>query len=553
MASEDNSQNGLDLSDEFLTPGEKFGDHQVMQCLSFDMLCGIYRMQNIRNFEEVCIAVFSQKVCATTDFSDRFSSVGEKLKKLNHPNVLQVTDYSIIDEHYVLQMEPFAGANMVDYLETYVEERQKNTEEGEASTQDIAEGSVKEMLGEQVSGLPALEIKNVIKQAAEAMESASQADVHHYNLNPTSLIRSPEGHVKVSGIGIIEIAGNELVEELVATEMPTVNIGADNILINTLKALSPEVALGQESDEHSDFFGLGYCAYYLLTGKRPEGEYDAPSKISARIPEGWDTFINRCLEKEPSKRHTNARILLNEVERIDRASIPGEVSDDALSRQIERIPLPKNLEKRLNPKKLKIIRLCILGIFAVLVVRLATFSYSVLFKDEQTSSAPIVSLAEEGSEPKLRLAVKPSIAKVTFKGRGSSIYFVLKDGKLNVDIPSGNYTMIIEAKDHKSKMVQLDVGRDPISDKHIRLEPAWALLELSGNPGASVQAINEDGDQFELGVIPDNGVLRVEKTLVTGNYNIIVSLPNYLTLTTESILLPLGELKEHAVSLAPAP
>ncbi len=148
--SEDESSPDSNLTNELLSPGEKFGDHQVMQCLSYDILGGLYRMQNIKNFEEVCITVLPQKVRSAPDFKERFAAVGEKLKNLQHPNLLQTTGYGLIDNRYVLIMEPFAGANMVEYLETFSEERLKSTEDKVPDTQ----GNDKEVLADQEFGLP---------------------------------------------------------------------------------------------------------------------------------------------------------------------------------------------------------------------------------------------------------------------------------------------------------------------------------------------------------------------------------------------------------------
>ena len=99
-----------------------------MQCLSYDVFGGLYRMQNIKNFKEVCITILPQKVRSGPYFKERFAAVGEKLKNLQHLNLLQTTGY-------VLIMEPFAGANMVEYLETFSEERQKRTEDQAPDTQ----------------------------------------------------------------------------------------------------------------------------------------------------------------------------------------------------------------------------------------------------------------------------------------------------------------------------------------------------------------------------------------------------------------------------------
>ena len=400
MASEINSgsgsSQGTNLTNEFLTPGEKFGDYQVMQCLSFDLIGGLYRMQNIKNFEEVCIAVLPQNFTTAPEFRERFTEMGKKLKKLQHPNLLQTTGFGQIDNRYAFIMEPFAGANMVEYLETFSEERQKKSDESASDTPVIAQGETKEMLAEQEIGLPAQEIKNVLKQASEALQVAHVADINHLYINPTSFVRASEGQVKITGLGLYELMGQDLYHELVSSGIPTIQIGPRNISINTHEALSPEVLKGKEADINSDFYSLGFSAYFLLTGKKPGEDYLPPSKISARTPQGWDQIIDRCLQVNPTKRYINARALVSDLDKVDRAAISGRGTTDAFSRHIEKIPLPKSLERRLDLKKLKFIRLCIIGFFALLVARMVTLSYSIIFSEKESPTGRIVWLAEVG-------------------------------------------------------------------------------------------------------------------------------------------------------------
>jgi|GEM_PF-1226697 len=547
--SDEESSPDSNLANELLSPGEKFGDHQVMQCLSYDVLGGLYRMQNIKNFEEVCIAVLPQKFRSAPEFKEKFNAVGEKLKKLQHPNILQTTGHGLIDNRYVLIMEPFAGANMVEYLETFSEERQKRTEDKVTDTQ----GNEKEVLADQEFGLPAQEIKNVLKQASDALQVAHLADVTHLNLNPTSLIRASDGQVKITGLGLSEIVGLEQFNQIVSSEVPSIQIGPQNILINTREALSPEVLDGKMGDINSDFYGLGFSAYYLLTGKKPGKDYAPASTFSARIPQGWDQIIGKCLNDVPAKRYINALALVSDLDKVDRASAPGKSSDDAFSRQIERIPLPKSLVRRLDPKKLKLIRLCILSLFAFFIVKVATLSYSVIFSEEESSTERIVWLTKVGAEPDFKMFVLPKIAKVTFKSRGNSDYFVLSDGTLNVNMKHDNYSITVEANNHKPRMFQQQVGDDQMNSLRVALRPIWAVLELTGKDGTSVQATNEKDERFDLGLIPESGVLRVEELLISGNYKLILSLSNYKTLTTEDMFLPFDDLTEYEVVLEPVP
>ncbi len=80
--------NEISLEGEFLSPGEKFGDYQVMNCLSFDLLGGVYRMQNIFQFNEVCMTVLHSKISQAPGFAELLEQQMEALTQLDHPNIL---------------------------------------------------------------------------------------------------------------------------------------------------------------------------------------------------------------------------------------------------------------------------------------------------------------------------------------------------------------------------------------------------------------------------------------------------------------------------------
>jgi TolB-like protein len=101
--------------------------------------------------------------------------------------------------------------------------------------------------------------------------------------------------------------------------------------------MSPEQALGHEVDHRADLFSFGTLLYEMATGRRPfrgdtAGETVAallrddpprPSSLNPAVPEELDDLIERCLEKEASRRLSSARELRQRLQALSsRLSAP---------------------------------------------------------------------------------------------------------------------------------------------------------------------------------------------------------------------------------------
>jgi hypothetical protein len=164
--------------------------------------------------------------------------------------------------------------------------------------------------------LPWEEVLQVAVQVARALKHAHNRNVLHRELKPAHLMRDHNGIVKVLFCGFAKV--------LPPPPPPIPSpLGAEAFL-------PPELASGKPYSRRSDFYALGGVLYALLTGRAPFSANtlvelahkhcyalpERPGLIVPHMPPELDEFICWLLEKNPTRRPSNALQVLEELERI---------------------------------------------------------------------------------------------------------------------------------------------------------------------------------------------------------------------------------------------
>ncbi|QDT60941.1 Serine/threonine-protein kinase PknA [Stieleria bergensis] len=157
----------------------------------------------------------------------------------------------------------------------------------------------------------------VISQAARGLQYAHDLGLIHRDVKPGNILVTPEGHAKVSDIGLA-----------------TWSMGLDDDpragkVVGTADYLSPEQINDPGSIETtSDIYSLGCTLYYAVTGKVPFPGGDTkskckrhreqtpwhPRKFASDISEDFVDIIADMMEKDPSRRISTA---LEVAERLE--------------------------------------------------------------------------------------------------------------------------------------------------------------------------------------------------------------------------------------------
>ena len=559
---------------EALTPGEKFGDYQVMQCISMGLIGGLYRLQSIRTFEEVCAYVLPKAATEVPAFSSTgLVDLVERLKLARHTRLLNPEKAEVINGCPSLIMEKIEAVNMADYLETYVrQKREEAGEEASGTTNPFAKTDES-----QLFGLPSGVVKDVAKQAAESIRELHNRGVRHLNLSPQNMLITVEGDIRVAGHGLLENVDAAFIQRLLAGGVRVTKQSTTLAPFATREQIAPELQDGNDPVDATDFYSLGASIFFLLTGKRPtpvnlenEAAFKTPSSFSSAIPMGWDKIVRKCLDPRHEERYKDADALIKDIEDVEKISLQmakkaeagtrapmgadGEVAaGNALERQLQKVPVPKQVRDKVSGKTLRLIRMGILGVFGLLVVGIGGYSYTALMSEEATEGGGGSRIARvaEGEPANLVLSIQPPAAQVLFSGteRGKQ---TITTGKLHLRMPVGVYNIEVKAPDHKDTTLKAIDVTSQKEEYTIRLKPNYGTLKLTTKPAARVIVGRDPSNPVDLGIADESGLLETAE-IFEGIYTVQVTLEDFQPFTVEGVEIKEGKVTELSADPLPMP
>ncbi len=204
--------------------------------------------------------------------SQRFLREAQAAGKLMHPNIVTIFDVG---------------------------------EEGGVSfiAMEYIEGETLEKYPKPDRLLPLGRVKEVLAQAAAALDYAHQNRIIHRDIKPANLMLLKGGALKVTDFGL--------------AKNPSANLTQAGVLLGTPSYMSPEQIQGHELTGRSDLFSLGVVLYELLTGVRPfDGDsistiiyrvlYEDPRPPAVHnpaLPPEINAILDKALAKEVDRRY----------------------------------------------------------------------------------------------------------------------------------------------------------------------------------------------------------------------------------------------------------
>jgi serine/threonine-protein kinase len=307
------------------------GRYEIVRPIDRGGMATVYVAVDHRLDREVAIKVMHASLAHDPDFVARFEREAKAAARINHPNVVSVTDTGV-DGHIVfLVMELVRGRTL------------------------------RELLGERGRLAPAQALE-VLEPVLTALAAAQSAGLVHRDVKPENVLLGDDGTVKVADFGLaraIEASGL------------TTHAG---LLLGTVAYLPPEQVTTGRSDGRGDVYAAGVVLFEMLTGSVPyeaetpiavayrhvHEDVPAPSSLADGIPTEVDDLVLEATAREQEDRFPDAESFLTGTRRVRRqlALHPARAGDtqaipltEHLTEALERPRGPKRPTPRQTPRR----------------------------------------------------------------------------------------------------------------------------------------------------------------------------------------------------------
>ncbi|MFG2554702.1 PASTA domain-containing protein [Streptomyces sp. NPDC048581] len=265
------------------------GRYELRLLLGSGGMAEVHLAHDLRLDRSVAVKTLRGDLAHEPALQERFRREAQSTASLNHPAIAAVYDTG--------EDVAYGGAQLPYLVMEYVD--------GTTLRDALYSG-------------PPMTVERALEMTAGVLRALAHSHQHgivHRDIKPANVMLTWAGDVKVMDFGI-------------ARDARDIGMTQTSVVIGTAQYLSPEQAMGRETDARSDLYSIGCLLYELLTFRTPfTGEtpmavmyqhiQDVPRPPSLYNPEvspQVDAIVLRALEKDPAYRYQSAEQMLADVE-----------------------------------------------------------------------------------------------------------------------------------------------------------------------------------------------------------------------------------------------
>ena len=297
------------------------GRYQIKRLCGEGGMGRVYEAEHIEIGKRVAIKVLHPAYSRTPDLVERFRREARAASRIEHPNVVNVTDFGTTEDGSLF------------FVMEYIE------------------GIELGLLIHRNGPLEPVRALRIAEQMCEALQAAHLVGVIHRDLKPENIlllglggsprtppqgqssagidVRLPSDFVKVLDFGIAKSADIE--------ESPKggKRLTRPGMAMGTPEYMAPEQAAGHAADARSDIYAVGSILYEMLCGSPPyEGDNlmevlhkkaneppEPLAKLRPSLPPSLVALVERAMARAPEERPRSMADLAYEIHKIETALV----------------------------------------------------------------------------------------------------------------------------------------------------------------------------------------------------------------------------------------
>lgn len=266
--------------------GQTISHYKILEKLGEGGMGVVYKAQDTKLDRLVALKFLPPHLAGSPAEKRRFIHEARAASALNHPNICNIHE---IDETH--------DGKLFIVMALY---------EGIPLNKKIEQGPFK------IS-----EALDVAIQAAEGLQAAHEKVITHRDVKSGNIFLTEKGRVVIMDFGLARSGGMSKLTKTGST-------------LGTVPYMSPEQARGEKVDSRTDIWSLGTVLYEMVTGRLPfKREYEEavlyailnenPQPVTSMrsdVPMELERIINKCLEKDASKRYQHADELVVDLRQV---------------------------------------------------------------------------------------------------------------------------------------------------------------------------------------------------------------------------------------------
>jgi serine/threonine protein kinase/WD40 repeat protein len=258
------------------------GPYQLLARLGEGGMGQVFKARHSRLGRVVALKLISPQHLGDHDAARRFRREVRSLSRLDHPNIVRAIDADEDDGRLYLVMELVEGTD----LSRRVKEK---------------------------GALPIGLACDCIRQAALALQHASEQGMVHRDIKPSNLLLGADGTIKVLDLGLARRGEADTGDSSSSTSLTDTGM-----TVGTPDYVAPEQITDSKCpDIRADLYSLGCTFYHLLTGRPPfaggtlglkllRHQTEEPEPIAAlrpEVPAALVAVVQKLMAKKPEERY----------------------------------------------------------------------------------------------------------------------------------------------------------------------------------------------------------------------------------------------------------